>query len=298
MNTQHSRQRHPGQGDWQERDARDHGDERQGRWQRSEQDVETGSRRWDEDVEGAHGRDRGSSYHDGGRDDRGSFGGRAMGTQGAREEGRFMPGGRDFGGSMYGESRGTRHESEQARSYHHGHDFGYRGYAEDTPGSGQRNNLSTRSGERGEGFRGDYDREYTRNNSRDHGWNDRGSGQNAYGARDGNQRGMQPRSEWIGKGPKGYTRSPERIREQVSELLSQGYLDASDIEVAVSGDTVTLSGTVADRQTKRLAEQIVESCSWVGDVENKLRIGGRDNLSSRDPRETGSSAASSKRASA
>lgn len=295
MNTQHSRQRHPGQGDLQGHDARDRGDERQGQMQRSHRDLETGSGRWDENVEGARGRDRGDS---GDRDSqRGAPDRRALGTQGAQEEGRFMPGGGDFGSAMYGESRGTRDESEQARSYNRSHDVGYRGYAEDTPGSGRRNNLSTGYGERGEGFRGDYDREYTRNQGHDpgHGPNDRAYGQSSFGGSDGNQRGMQPRSEWIGKGPKGYTRSSERIREQVSELLSQGYLDASDIEVTVSGDTVTLSGTVADRQTKRLAEQIVGSCSWVGDVENKLRIGARDTLSSRDQSETGSSAASSKR---
>jgi osmotically-inducible protein OsmY len=48
-----------------------------------------------------------------------------------------------------------------------------------------------------------------------------------------------------GKGPKGYKRSDDRIREEVCECISQqGHVDASEVEVRVQGGEVTLTGTV------------------------------------------------------
>jgi len=82
----------------------------------------------------------------------------------------------------------------------------------------------------------------------------------------------QPRREFFGKGPKGYSRSDERIREEVCERLAGGYLDASDIEVTVTNGEVTLSGFVRDRQTKRLAEELAEAAMGVKDIENKLKV--------------------------
>jgi hypothetical protein len=80
------------------------------------------------------------------------------------------------------------------------------------------------------------------------------------------------RREFIGKGPKGYTRSDERIREEVCERLAGGYLDASDIEVAVENGEVTLTGTVADRRTKRMAEEILDNISGIKDFNNNLKL--------------------------
>ena len=41
--------------------------------------------------------------------------------------------------------------------------------------------------------------------------------------------------EHRGRGPRGYTRSDERIREDVNDRLTDdGWLDASDIDVQVS----------------------------------------------------------------
>lgn len=74
-------------------------------------------------------------------------------------------------------------------------------------------------------------------------------------------------------GPKDYRRSDERIREDVSDLLmADPYLDASDIEVRVENAEVTLSGTVASRAEKRLAEYEAEQVAGVVDVHNLLRI--------------------------
>ena len=77
-----------------------------------------------------------------------------------------------------------------------------------------------------------------------------------------------------GKGPRGYKRSEERIREDVNERLTDyDALDASDIEVVVNSGNVILNGTVDSRWAKRVAEDIVETVSGVTDVQNNLRVG-------------------------
>jgi hypothetical protein len=75
-----------------------------------------------------------------------------------------------------------------------------------------------------------------------------------------------------GKGPKGYVRSDERIREDVCDRLSEDDdVDASDITVTVKAGEVTLEGTVIDRHAKHRAEDITDSVSGVRDVTNRLR---------------------------
>jgi hypothetical protein len=76
-----------------------------------------------------------------------------------------------------------------------------------------------------------------------------------------------------GRGPRGYQRSDERIREEVSDRLWQHpEIDASDIEVKVKNGEVTLTGTVDERWTKRMVEDVVESCMGVRDVTNQLKV--------------------------
>jgi len=75
-----------------------------------------------------------------------------------------------------------------------------------------------------------------------------------------------------GKGPKGYVRSDERIREDVCDRLSDDdELDASDITVTVSNGEVRLEGSVLDRHSKHRAEDLTESVSGVQDITNNLR---------------------------
>jgi len=77
-----------------------------------------------------------------------------------------------------------------------------------------------------------------------------------------------------GKGPKDYKRSSDRIREDVCDRLSDDdRLDATNIQVQVTGTDVILTGTVSDRYQKRYAEDLVESISGVHNVENRLRVG-------------------------
>jgi len=96
--------------------------------------------------------------------------------------------------------------------------------------------------------------------------------------------GAERRSRWDevragshrGRGPKGYRRSDERIREDVSDRLADdSWLDASDVEVNVSGCEVTLTGFVSSRDDKRRAERLAEDVSGVDNVQNNLRVRGR-----------------------
>lgn len=75
-----------------------------------------------------------------------------------------------------------------------------------------------------------------------------------------------------GRGPRGYQRSDDRIKEEVCERLTQhGDIDAAGIEVIVQDGEVTISGSVDSRQAKRQAEDAVESVAGVRDVRNQLR---------------------------
>lgn len=86
--------------------------------------------------------------------------------------------------------------------------------------------------------------------------------------------------EFSGRGPKGYRRSDERIREEVCDYLTaHGAIDASEIEVEVEDGEVTLTGTVQDRQTKRLAEDLCDEVRGVKEVYNQLRLEARASTS-------------------
>jgi hypothetical protein len=94
--------------------------------------------------------------------------------------------------------------------------------------------------------------------------------------------GMAPRGAGLrrggfrGRGPRNYRRSDERIAEEINDRLTDhDELDAADIEVNVTDREVILTGTVDSRESKRLAEDIVESVSGVTQVQNQLRISRR-----------------------
>jgi hypothetical protein len=99
------------------------------------------------------------------------------------------------------------------------------------------------------------------------------SSQDYFRQSEGGRWGGERQGQHSGKGPKGYQRSDERIREDVSEALSQhGDVDASEIEVEVRNGEVTLSGTVSEREAKRFAEEAAENCAGVKDVQNRIRV--------------------------
>jgi len=76
-----------------------------------------------------------------------------------------------------------------------------------------------------------------------------------------------------GRGPKGYARSDDRIREDVSDRLGDDWMvDAREVEVTVMSGEVTLVGTVTSRDQRRRAEDVAESVSGVKHIQNNLRI--------------------------
>lgn len=78
---------------------------------------------------------------------------------------------------------------------------------------------------------------------------------------------------FTGRGPKGYRRADDRIREDVNEELTRHPdIDASEVDVKVENGEVTLTGKVEDRHQKRLAEDLAERCSGVTDVHNQLKV--------------------------
>lgn len=164
------------------------------------------------------------------------------------DRGRAWRGGNEEEGG-YGERgfRGSEHGLDQPR-------YGR------VPGEPSRGNVEYREVR----HRGDRDRS-ARNPSY------RGSGADAY-VRE------SERGPHTGRGPRGYTRSDERISEEINEALTENpYLDATEIEVRVERGEVTLEGTVDGRRAKRLAEEIADSVAGVLDVHNRLRVetGGR-----------------------
>jgi osmotically-inducible protein OsmY len=114
------------------------------------------------------------------------------------------------------------------------------------------------------------------------GLSERASGEAAswFGNRDAAPRREQ---DYRGRGPKGYRRSDDRIREDVNDRLTDDpYLDASDIDVSISHSEVTLNGTVDSRYARRRAEDLAENISGVIHVQNNLRVrqaqGGSDEI--------------------
>jgi hypothetical protein len=86
-----------------------------------------------------------------------------------------------------------------------------------------------------------------------------------------------------GKGPRGYQRSDERIKDDINDhLADDSFIDASDVEVNVKDSEVTLIGTVESRDAKRRAEDIGESVSGVKNVENRLRVKRNTDWTNRD----------------
>jgi len=96
----------------------------------------------------------------------------------------------------------------------------------------------------------------------------------------GNQGNFQSGSqgqqgEHYGRGPQGYKRSDERIKEDINDRLTwHGNVDATNIQVNVKSGEVTLEGTVSDRYQKRMAEDVAEQVAGVNDVQNRLRVQG------------------------
>jgi osmotically-inducible protein OsmY len=106
-------------------------------------------------------------------------------------------------------------------------------------------------------------------------WSGRGS-QGGFSSSQGGFRGGDPRTGpgmFRGRGPKGYQRSDERLREDISERIMQAYhIDSSEVTVEVRGGKVVLEGTVPDRRMKHAIEDLADAAPGVQDIENRIRV--------------------------
>lgn len=74
-------------------------------------------------------------------------------------------------------------------------------------------------------------------------------------------------------GPKGYTRSDERIREDICErLMLADSIDSSEVTVSVKDGRVTLEGTVPVRSMKHGIEDLADYTAGIQDVDNRIRV--------------------------
>jgi osmotically-inducible protein OsmY len=132
--------------------------------------------------------------------------------------------------------------------------------------------------QRDQGSTGYGDRSRGRDDSDERSWWDRTSDKVSswFGDEDAERRREQDRNmsgQYRGKGPKNYSRSDDRIKDDINDRLSDDpFVDASDIDVTVSNGEVTLTGNVDHRSTKRRAEDLAEDVSGVKNVENRLRV--------------------------
>ncbi|HVI26255.1 MAG TPA: BON domain-containing protein [Xanthomonadaceae bacterium] len=144
-----------------------------------------------------------------------------------------------------------------------------------------------RHGQEGYGARGMYG--YGQGSGRARGSAGQGYGAQGYHARSqdyraqgygyGSQAGLEgseaARSgrSYRGLGPRNYTRSDERIREDLNERLTDAHdIDATGLSVEVSNGVVTLTGSVDERWMKHRAEDIADACSGVRDVRNQIQV--------------------------
>jgi len=232
-------------------------------------------------------RSRGSEENFGGREQYGESYGRGSEGRGYEERS-----GQDYGQQAYGRER-YGHQGSAQQGYSRGPGGGFGGQR------GEQGRYGRSPGYSEEAYRR-YGESYSRGpegfDRESRGYGGYGSSTRGYGSdfgpdtqnfgagsgygetqRYGESFGTvgRNRGRFTGRGPKGYIRSDDRIREDVSDRLEQhGEIDATEIEVRVSSGEVTLEGTVEDRRTKRMAEDLVESCPGVKEVHNRLRVQG------------------------
>jgi osmotically-inducible protein OsmY len=197
--------------------------------------------------------------------------------------------------------QGSQGQGSQLHGSQHGsQDYGMRNYDaqrrsefDQRSMSGQQYGYSDQQDPGGYGREGYGAQQYTRqsfgsgadpNQARTTGLSGQGYGGQDFGGRSsyGSQSDMQGQMGQStgrstmghrGKGPKNYSRSDERIREDLNEKLTESdEIDASGISVEVSNGIATLTGTVEQRWMKHRAEDLAESCSGVRDVTNQITV--------------------------
>lgn len=78
---------------------------------------------------------------------------------------------------------------------------------------------------------------------------------------------------YVGFGPHGYSRSDDRIREDIcDELTRRRDIDPRGVVVAVRNGEVTLDGTVENLAMRRLIDDVASNCTGVIQVHDHLRV--------------------------
>ncbi len=86
-----------------------------------------------------------------------------------------------------------------------------------------------------------------------------------------------------GRGPKGYRRADELLKEIICEQLTDDpFIDASDVSVDVEKSEVTLRGTVRDRRQKYAIEDLIADVSGVNEIHNYLSVADNEDDEMRD----------------
>jgi len=208
---------------------------------------------------------------------RGEYGGGRSGWSGQERYGQSGYG--QGGYQQRGYGQGSNYESDYGQSRYGQGGSESRGYG--GPQRGQYGQGNYRS-EHGYGGSRGYSEPYGEGQQYSSGGDYAGSGgygqerggSGEYGSQGYGSQGYGPRGmgQHRGKGPKGYQRSDERIKELVCERLSDDpQIDPSEVTITVQGGKITLEGTVDSRQTKNAIEEIAEQFGNQ-DVQNNLRI--------------------------
>jgi hypothetical protein len=209
--------------------------------------------------------------------ERGGYGGERGGGYGER----YGSGGgeRGYSSSSYGRGAEERWGGERGGGYGYGGERGGGGYGGERGGYGPgygRGGEDRWSGERYGGFMGGMMGGAYGSGRGEERWEGRGSGEDW---RRHDERGPLERLgekvkegfRKLGRGPKGYRRSDDRIKEEVCERIARAGIDADEVEVKVEKAEVTLTGTVNTRDEKRWLEDLAEDVYGVDEVHNQLR---------------------------
>jgi hypothetical protein len=218
-------------------------------WGRSREEFERERRH-----SGGYGEDRPGDYGRGGREHFGRE------NQGRENFERQNYGREDYGREDYG--RGEWGREPERGDYSTRGDWGRQG----SWGTyGNRPDFSREAEWRNYGRRGESD------------WGGYNTSRTGYGGGMGSYSGGMgsygERGRFAGRGPKNWQRSDDRIREDINERLTDHPdIDAFEIDVQVKNGEVTLTGTVEERYTKRMAEDVAENVSGVREIHNQLKV--------------------------
>lgn len=198
-----------------------------------------------------------------------------------------QPWGQDQSRGQWDQGQWGHGQWDQQQNYSNPGQFEQGGYRGGMGGSLRPGERAFGSGSRGYQGEGNRWPDQSRYNASQRGmdWNPQGGmrsqefgGEGYQGSEYGRQYGGgsgtgMARGSNAGRGPKGWQRSDERIKEDVCErLYHDEHIDSSEVTVEVMEGKVTLEGKVGDRYMKHLIEDLVDAVPGVKDIDNRVRV--------------------------